>query len=223
MSRFDTVEFADNPDPRAPCVLVLDVSGSMDGARIRELNAGIQAFRDSIRADSIASRRVEPAIVTFDDRANLVCDFGTSDTFAPPVLEAGGTTALASGLALALDQLQLRKQTYKDNGIAYYRPWVFLITDGAPTDPAEQIESVRARLQREIANKSVTFFAVGVEGADMAFLGSLDPSRAAVSLRGLEFRELFRWLSASMQRVSQSRAGDKVDLPAPTGWAQIDV
>ena len=42
---FGSESFADNPEPRCPCVLLLDTSGSMAGQPIRELNDGIQAFK----------------------------------------------------------------------------------------------------------------------------------------------------------------------------------
>ncbi len=62
---FGTDSFADNPEPRCPCLLLLDTSGSMSGAPIAELNAGIQAFKDELIADEIAIKRVEVAVVTF--------------------------------------------------------------------------------------------------------------------------------------------------------------
>jgi hypothetical protein len=37
-------EFALNADPRCACVLLLDTSGSMDGAPIKALNEGLKAF-----------------------------------------------------------------------------------------------------------------------------------------------------------------------------------
>ena len=45
------VKFAENPEPRCPCVLLLDTSGSMNGAPIDELNAGLQAFQESMQQD----------------------------------------------------------------------------------------------------------------------------------------------------------------------------
>ncbi len=67
-------------------------------------------------------------------------------------------------------------------------------------------------IQQEEAKKGVAFFAVGVEGADMNMLATLSKERQPLKLKGLTFRELFLWLSASMQRVSSSKVGDKVDL-----------
>ena len=37
---FATSDFASNPEPRCPCILLLDVSGSMSGRPINELNTG---------------------------------------------------------------------------------------------------------------------------------------------------------------------------------------
>lgn len=65
-SPLESVEFADNPEPRCPCVLLLDTSGSMQGAPIDALNPGLKAFRDDLNKDPLASRRVDVAVVTSD-------------------------------------------------------------------------------------------------------------------------------------------------------------
>lgn len=71
--------------------------------------------------------------------------------------------------------------------------------------------------------KILSFFAVGVEGADMARLGELS-KRDPLKLKGLDFRSLFQWLSKSQQSVSRSTPGDAVSLDnpaAPSGWATV--
>ena len=60
---FATSDFASNPEPRCPCILLLDVSGSMSGRPINELNAGLVTFRDELLADPLALKRVELGIV----------------------------------------------------------------------------------------------------------------------------------------------------------------
>lgn len=54
---FELAEFAMNPDPRCPCVLLLDVSGSMAGESIQQLSEGYTAFLDALRLDAVAARR----------------------------------------------------------------------------------------------------------------------------------------------------------------------
>jgi uncharacterized protein YegL len=71
--KLEDVEFAENPDPRCPCILLLDVSSSMAGASIDALNQGLKAFQREVSQDAIAARRVEVAIVTFRTSGERGC------------------------------------------------------------------------------------------------------------------------------------------------------
>jgi uncharacterized protein YegL len=75
----DAVGLADNPEPRCPCILLLDVSGSMFGAPINALNEGLRIFRDELNKDGLAKKRVDIAIVTFESTVKVVQDFVTAD------------------------------------------------------------------------------------------------------------------------------------------------
>jgi uncharacterized protein YegL len=192
----------------------------MSGSAINALNQGLQTFKDSLTQDDLASRRVEIAIVTFDSKVNVVQDFVTADQYEPTSLSAGGATAMGTAIVTGLDMVQNRKTQYRENGITYYRPWIFMITDGEPQGEAKEIiDQAAQRIKTEEENKSSAFFAVGVEGANMDKLQAI-AARAPVKLNGLNFGEMFVWLSASMQRVSHSKVEEQVDLP-PLGWGTV--
>jgi len=216
---FGGAEFAENPEPRCPCILLLDTSGSMQGKPIQELNNGLITFKDELMADPLAAKRVEVCIITFGP-VQLVTEFQSAEHFYPPVLEANGDTPIGSAIETALQLLKQRKEDYRSNGISMFRPWVFLITDGGPTDSWQNA----ARLLKEgQEQKSFAFFSVGVEGARMDILSQISPS-TPLNLKGLRFRDLFTWLSRSMKSVSRSVPGTDVPLENPTtpdGWASV--
>lgn len=219
MSELDLVQLAENPDPRAPCLLLLDTSASMGGEPIRALNEGLQAFRDDLLTDELARRRVEVAIITFgSDGVQTAQEFVTADNWTPPQLQAGGATPLGGALTAGLQLLRERKDMYREAGLQYFRPWVFLITDGEPTDSYE--EAARNVRQAD-ADNGLAFFVVAVERANVLKLAEIAPAaRPPLKLRGLQFAELFVWLSQSQQRVSHSRVGDQLALP-PVGWSEV--
>jgi uncharacterized protein YegL len=216
---FEGAEFIDNPEPRCPCLLLLDISGSMSGAPIRELNEGLVQFKDELYADSLAAKRVEVGLVTFGP-VSIVNDFQGVQNWFVPTLTSQGDTPMGRAIEEGLRMLRDRKDSYRQNGISYYRPWVFLITDGGPTDAWQAAANA---VKAGEAEKAFSFFAVGVEGANMEILSQLC-TRQPLALKELRFRDLFSWLSSSLSSVSQSNPGDAVPLsnPAtPEGWASI--
>jgi uncharacterized protein YegL len=218
---FQVSEFLENPENRCPVLLILDVSASMQGTPIEALNEGLAEFKFDVEQDALAALRVEVCLVTFGAVVKQLQPFVTIDDFTPPVLDAAGKTPMGAAIEKGLEALEERKQTYHAQGIGYYRPWVFLITDGAPTDLDVWEQAIRKIHRLEMDNR-LTFFAVGVEGADQDILEKLaPPGRTPFFLKDLKFKELFRWVSASVKRVSMGRvgSGDMMALPPVSDWA----
>ena len=211
----------DNPTTRVPVCLCLDISGSMAGAPIEELNEGILQFYEAICSDEIASYSAEIAIVVFgsfgDKKVQCVQPFMTlSENPEPPVLTAKGCTPIGEGVNMALDLLEKRKQDYITAGVDYHQPWLLLMTDGAPIgSDAQEQERAQRRIQQLLAQRKLVVFPLGVGKAKMENLQKYaSEDMPPMKLKGLRFRDFFRWLSQSVVQVSSTMAGEpfRVDI-----------
>ncbi len=218
------IDLASNPDPRCPVVLVLDSSSSMNEilpgeneTALAALNSGLDVLISELHKDPLAKRRVEISVVTFGSEVTPATPFATVENLVLPTLVPSGATSMGKALDVALEALEARKREYKSAGIEYFKPWVLLITDGLPTD---EISEVSQKVKDAEKNNKLSFFAVGVEGADLERLATIGEARQPLKLKGVNFGELFVWLSASQSAVSASNPGDKVALPNASGWAE---
>ncbi|MCR5266461.1 MAG: VWA domain-containing protein [Cyanobacteria bacterium RUI128] len=216
--KFEIIEFAENPEPRCPCILLLDGSYSMKcNNAIGELNKGIKQFKKQLAGDEVASKRVEVSVIRFASDIEIMNDFETADRFDPIELDAYGATSMGAAIETAVQMLEDRKRTYKENGISYYRPWIFMITDGEPTDDVSRAIDLIEKGERK---KQFAFFAVGIQNANMEALAEIS-QREPLYLNGLNFTGLFQWLSNSMSSVSHSSPEAEILLESPSGWAKL--
>ena len=210
------VHFSENASQRTPCVLVLDGSASMAGEPIHQLNAGLHTFEAQLKGNPLTALRVQVLVIVANGaaRAEVVADWCDAIDFAPPTVRADGSTPLGAAMALALQQVEDQKAAYDAYGISSTRPWILLLSDGEPNDPGW--ERVAEQCRRAELDKRCVVFPIGTRDADLDALGrfSVNPAK---QLEGLNFSDLFVWLSRSMTAVSQSAPGATVQLPA-TSW-----
>ena len=214
------VVLTDNTSQRLPCVLVLDGSGSMDGDPVRELNAGLKILEEELKNDDTAAQRVQLLVIHLgdDNDVEVVTDWTDALDFSAPIVEANGTTPLGKAMLTALDKIEEQKENYRDHDIPYNRPWIFLITDGNPTDLDWEDAAADCR-QAEDDNKAI-IFTIGTEGADFEALKKFS-NRSPVKLDGLKFKELFVWLSRSASSGSKASQDAVVQLEAPDDWGAV--
>lgn len=205
-----------NTERRCPVVLLQDTSTSMI-SNIGQVNEGLQLLRSDLLSDRLAAQRVEIAVITFGP-VRLIQDFVTVDRWIPPRLHAEGPTPMGEALKFAVKQVKARKRAYREAGIPYYRPWIWLVTDGQPTD---DLQTGLEDVQTEIRHGGIEMFTIGTQNANFEVLRRVGHPRPPVQLDEAKYREMFVWLSQSLKPVSTSEPGSHLELTSPSAWGEI--
>ncbi|MGN1019059.1 MAG: hypothetical protein ACI4O7_01690 [Aristaeellaceae bacterium] len=79
------------------CVLLADVSGSMSGEAISELNEGLRVFGETLQSDSKAYGCADVCVVSFGSTVEQMVLFCPAAEYTAPLLTAGGLFGEASG------------------------------------------------------------------------------------------------------------------------------
>lgn len=210
-------DFDGNSETRVPLLLLLDTSSSME-LLIEQLTNGTRTLTETIAEHSLAAKRAEVAIITFGGGVYLAQEFATVDRTNIPKLSADGTTPMASAILRGLHYLEERQKEYRTHGVASYRPFVFLLTDGEPTDTDLWDDAVR-RVKNGAQRGEFYFFPIGVGGdanlEKLAELGGMPPKQ----LDATKFSEMFRWIGKSTGGYSISRKGDTIKLEPTDSWS----
>lgn len=204
-------EIAAANEPHLACVLLLDTSGSMLGQPIDNLNKALNTFKQNVSMDDMAKKRVDIAIVEFNNDVRVVQDFLPIIAMEPVRLKAGGITSMGKGIETAIDMVKERTKFYASLGTPMFKPWIFMITDGAPTD---DVANAVRRIKEEEGKGShgkLKFFALGVGHYDKELLSAL--SKRVMELNDVNFEGIFDWMSESMVAISVSRVEEEPRLP----------
>jgi uncharacterized protein YegL len=199
---------------RTPCCLVLDTSGSMaiDG-RIDQLNQALQGFAQTVRSQELLRQQVIISVIGFGTEATVLSPWAQADEFVAPQLVANGQTVMGEAMATAHAAVEDLREKMKARGVSYTRPWIFLMSDGGPTD---RWQESAAESRRRCEMKRTVVWPFGVTGADPHALHAFArPDMDVYSLENVNFDEIFRWLSSSLGALASSRPGQQLQLPPP--------
>ncbi len=201
---------------RLPVYLVLDCSGSMFGDPIQAVNEGINALVAELNTDPFAIETAYLSVITFESTAKQISPLTELSTFVPPTLNASGITSLGAGLELLIECIDKEVQKASDTQKGDWKPLVFLMTDGMPTDNWEQAA-------KELQQKKPSNIIACAAGADADEKVLKKITEIVVKLNDLQpdtLKAFFKWVSQSVQQTSQSvqqvMADDApVNLPPP--------
>ncbi|AFH93289.1 TPA: TerY-C metal binding domain-containing protein [Providencia stuartii] len=191
---------------RLPIFFVLDCSESMVGENLKKMNDGLQMIVNDLRKDPHALETAWISIIAFAGIAKTIVPLTEVVSFYPPQLPIGGGTSLGSALKELSYQIdtQVQKTTYERKGD--WKPVVYLLTDGRPTDNvAPEIQ----RWKEKYASK-VNLIAIGLgASADLNVLSQLTENVLLFTeAQEGDFTKFIKWITASV--VSQSRSvGDE--------------
>ncbi len=201
---------------RLPIYLLLDCSGSMMGEPITAVETGLQNLVATLRQDPYALETAYLSVITFDSEAKQLMPLTELAQFNAPKLAATGTTAMGAALKLLAERVdaEVNKTTADTKGD--WKPVVFLMTDGVPTDSTK--EGIEALKRVKIG----TFVACAAgTGAETSELSKITETVIRLDTADSNtIKAFFKWVSASIATSSQKVDNNKEvqglsDLPPP--------
>ena len=201
---------------RLPVYLLVDTSGSMHGEAIEAVRNGLQVMLSALMQDPYALETAYLSVIAFDSSARQLTPLTELTSFQLPNLQANGMTAMGEALSLLADCIQREVVKGSAEQKGDWKPVVFLLTDGAPTDDLDRgINAIRQV-------KTGTFVACAAgPGADTGTLKRI--TETVVSLDTADsstLKSFFKWVSASIsvsrQKIESGKEVSGLDeLPPP--------
>jgi uncharacterized protein YegL len=199
-------------------VFVLDISHSMRGDAIKQLNAGMNRFKEEVCKDKQTKDILDVAIIEFNDEYRVVQQFVPVEFMEYVNLKVSGPTKFTGPLREALKLVDERSRFYRRSGSEPYKPWIILVTDGGPLDDITEVAKEVTDMQED---GKVRVIALGVEGYNAGALKRL--TDVVFRMKGTDFSSFFDWVGKSMRSVSTTAPGEKPPLPAPKGNFTRDI
>lgn len=210
--------------------LLVDVSYSMSGEPIKAVNEILPEIIDAIQASPTLGDVVRLGAVSFSDTARVVLRLGDlRDVDQIPEFKIEGGTSYAAGFRQLRKDIDSDLAQLKSDGFKVYRPAVFFITDGEPTDEQAELNAAFAELTdpKFRGRPNIIPFGVGTDKATLdpwvypkpsdsgkpmrsyAWVGSGDAAAAIRKIAEL----LITSIVASVNSVNEAGTGGGLVLP----------
>lgn len=187
---------------RLPIYFLVDVSESMVGGPIEEVQQGMRSIVQQLRSDPYALETVCVAIIAFAGKAVTLSPLTEIYQFYPPVFPIGGGTSLGAGLEALMDDIDrnVKKTTMQERGD--WKPIVFLFTDGNPTD--NYIPAFNRWNKRYRGHCNLVAISIG-DNVNVLTLSQITEDILLLKETDAEsFSRFFKWITASIQTTSMA-------------------
>jgi uncharacterized protein YegL len=187
---------------RLPVYLLLDCSSSMQGDPINAVNEGLGLIYRLLMSDPQAVDTVYISVICFSsnvDQYPLV----PIDQFQPPTLFARGMTAMGETFRVLVQSIEQDLVVNSATRRGDYRPLVFLLTDGEPTDNyTDAIYSLKALP----GSRKPTIVVLGCgNGVNTAMLHEVTDNVFTMNTVSADtIKDFFKWISGSIVQTSHS-------------------
>jgi uncharacterized protein YegL len=184
---------------RLPVYLLLDTSGSMTGEPIEGVKNGVQMLVSALRQDPYALETAFLSVIAFHTKAEQLVQLTELPSFNAPNLTASGVTSMGEALELVAEcaNREVAQTTAETKGD--WKPMVFIMTDGLPTDDWEK---GLAKFQQR---KWGIVVGCAINDGDTSVLQKIC-GEAVVKLDTADSGSIgafFKWVSASVSTGSQ--------------------
>lgn len=207
---------------RLPVYILLDTSGSMRGEPIHSVNVGLQSMLSALRQDPYALESVHLSIITFDLEAKVYLPLTPLDQVQLTDIDvpSAGATFMGAALELLAEQVTQQLQKSTDEVKGDWRPLLFVMTDGSPSDIYAYQQAIPVIQQLNFA--SIVACAAGPKAKQDHLLQLTDKVVVLDTMDAASFAGFFKWVSASVV-VGSSSAGisGSVSLPPPPPEVQL--
>lgn len=187
---------------RLPVYFMIDVSESMVGEPIEQVQEGMEAIVKELRKDPYALETVYLSIIAFAGKTRKITSMVELSAFYPPKIPIGGGTSLGRAMDFLMDDLKssVKKTTLEEKGD--WKPIIFLFTDGNPTD---DFENAFERWNREYRSGSNLIVISLGENTDTNLLSRISDNILVLRHTDTEsFQAFFKWVTASIKTSSIS-------------------
>lgn len=187
---------------RLPIYFVIDVSESMVGEPIEQVQKGMRDIIQELRTDPYALETAWASVIAYAGKAQTLTPLTELFKFYPPIIPIGGGTSLGAALDFLMKDIDTNivKTTVEQKGD--WKPIIFLFTDGTPTDdPANAIKRWNEKY-RSKANLIV--ISIG-DNIDPLLFGQITGN--IIRFNGedeVSYKAFFKWVTASIKATSMS-------------------